>query len=176
MNRKNEIEALARQVLIDHNLLYIPVDPIAVAKALGVKVVSAKFSDNEISGLISKRDDQKIIYLNADDSNVRKRFTIAHELGHCLLHMEDKDISEITDSRINFRPSETLTPKSSWSEERRNEWEANIFAAALLMNEELVRKSTSQDYSDEGLALDFQVSVQAMLIRLNTLGIKIGES
>ena len=172
MTRRKEIEALARKVLADHNLLHIPVDPIEVARALGVKVVSAKFSDNEVSGLITKAQNQQSIYLNAKDTTVRQRFTIAHELGHLLLHMQDVDVAEITDSKINFRPAETLTPELSWTDARRQEWEANMFAAALLMDETLLREAAKNKLPVNELAFNFQVSVQAMEIRLTSLGIE----
>lgn len=172
MKRKKEIEDIAREVLTDHGLLDIPVDPIEVARALGVKVVSASFSDNEISGLVSKSHGKQAIYLNARDAVVRQRFTIAHELGHLLLHMQDEDEIEITDTRINFRAAEKLTPDLRWTDQRRMEWEANIFAAALLMDESLVRRATGeQSFRVADLALDFQVSAQAMEIRLDSLGI-----
>jgi Zn-dependent peptidase ImmA (M78 family) len=162
-------EQKARGVLRDHGLLQVPVDPLRVAKTLGIKVVNAKFSDETISGLISKNKGDATIFVNHADSPLRKRFTIAHELGHLLLHMEGES-AEFVDPKFNFRPTDPYEQFDSWSEDRKKEWEANRFAAALLMDESLIL-SAIKSIPASDLALHFQVSQQAMSIRLNELGL-----
>ena len=83
--KRNEIESRATQILHDHNLLNIPVDPLRVAKALGIKVMNAVFSEQDKSGVIVKRENKFSILLNTNEPPSRKRFTIAHEIGHSLL-------------------------------------------------------------------------------------------
>ena len=109
---------------------------------------------------------QATVYANATDPAVRKRFTIAHELGHLALHLTDGDV-EFIDNADSFRTP--VGPDAEWTPQRRREWEANQFAAALLMPEPLIRELWSQIRDVEGMAKWFQVSRDAMGIRLDTL-------
>ena len=63
-----------------------------------------------------------VIVLNKNFSNDRKRFTIAHELGHLLMHSIDN-------------------PAIPSNRENNLENEANIFASEFLMPEEAIRES-----------------------------------
>ena len=168
MNRA-EIERRATDILKDHNLLQIPVDPLRVAKALNIRVMNAKFSEEDKSGAITKRSGIVSIYLDNDDTPARKRFTIAHEIGHSVLHMEAADDYEIVDTEDNFR-SLTIAV-DGWSKEKRMEWEANTFAAALLMNEKLLREEWEVEKDLSLLAWKFQVSESAMAVRLSSLNL-----
>ena len=166
-----EIEARAQALLRDHGLLSMAVDPVRLASALGVKVFNAKFGEEDVHGLLARRDGQTTIYVNATDAPVRKRFTVAHEIGHLCLHMLDGDV-EFIDNADSFR---TLAPEpgAPWTATRRQEWEANQFAAALLMPADLVRQQVAAIQDLDGLARWFQVSQDAMAIRLHTLGLSI---
>ena len=87
----------------------------------------------------------------------RRRFTIAHEIGHFVLGHE-KVAPE--------RGGETNMAG------RRLEREADLFAAELLMPEHLVRQAALEDGADpHRLADRFEVSVQAMSVRLRRLGL-----
>jgi Zn-dependent peptidase ImmA (M78 family) len=168
--KRSDIEERASQILRDHKLLDVPVDPLNVAKALGIKVMNAVFSEEGKSGAIVKRGGQFSIFVNANDAPARKRFTIAHEIGHQLLHMSPDADSEFIDTQDNFRTVD-ISDETDWTEERRKEWEANAFASALLMNGELV-KTKWQEFKDPSvLAYAFQVSVPAMTVRLTQLGL-----
>lgn len=166
---RREIETKARKILEDHGLLKIPVDPLKVAKALGIKVLDAKFSEPDKSGAVTKRNNVVSIFVNHKDHSTRKRFTIAHELGHLLIHMQNDMASEFVDSADNFR-STNIEP--NWNPERLKEWEANLFAAALLMDELLVREEWQQNNDLGKLAWRFQVSESAMAIRLSSMGLE----
>ena len=166
--RRREIEAKATQVLRDHGMLDMAVDPVRLANASGLRVYNAKFGNENVHGLISMRGGKAKVYVNADDQPVRKRFTIAHELGHFHLHLAGGE-GEFIDDIDNFRIP--VEPDADWTPERRQEWEANVFAAALLMNEHLVRRKWPEIQDIDGMARWFQVSPQAMAIRLNELGL-----
>jgi IrrE N-terminal-like domain len=87
----------------------------------------------------------------------RLRFTIAHEIGHFVLHKE-RALSE------RGGPTSQHTA--------RLEREADQFAAELLMPEHLVRQAALEHGADpRRLADRFDVSVQAMNIRLRRLGL-----
>lgn len=167
--KKRDIEARATQLLRDHCMLDMVVDPVKLANSAGLRVFNAKFGQDKVHGLIALRGGTPMVYVNADDHSVRKRFTIAHELGHFFLHFAGKE-GEFIDDADNFRVP--VEPDAAWTDERRKEWEANVFAAALLMNEGLVRRIWPEIRDIEGMARWFQVSQQAMAIRLDELGLE----
>jgi Zn-dependent peptidase ImmA (M78 family) len=107
--------------------------------------------------------------VNQSDPPYRKRFTIAHELGHHFLHLLSD--GEFVDSKVDlFRDSETdVSPESI--EQRRPEIQANQFAAALLMPADLVKREYSPTPNLEELARKFNVSEAAMGFRLTKLGL-----
>lgn len=96
------------------------------------------------------------IHLPWFTSPLRDRFTIAHELGHYFLHSRQGEIP----IRANRRGSEPT------------EWEANWFAAALLMPAEEFRSAWGKRGGKVGVvALDFLVSRDAAAVRAKTLGL-----
>jgi Zn-dependent peptidase ImmA (M78 family) len=167
--KRKDIERRAEELLRDHGMLDMVVDPVRLANDAGLRVFNAKFGNDNIHGLIALRGGQARIYVNADDRPVRKRFTIAHEIGHFVLHLAGGE-GRFVDDADNFRIP--VEPDAVWTTERRQEWEANVFASALLMNESLVRKMWPQISDPEGMARWFQVSETAMSIRLASLGLE----
>ena len=163
-----ELDTIASDYLKKHGLYRIPVDPVRIANIEGIKVNNAVFSDESLSGLIAKRGPNISILINQSEPPYRKRFTIAHELSHHFLHLQDAEDGEFIDSTIDLFRDPSLTP-SEWDQARLNEVEANRFAAALLMPKELVQRYYSENLSLEELARIFNVSSEAMGIRLNTL-------
>ena len=166
--KRREIEERATRLLRDHGMIDMVIDPVQLANSVGVRVFNAKFGMDNVHGLTAVRGGKASIYVNADDAPVRKRFTIAHELGHFTLHLAGIE-GEFIDDADNFRIQPE--PEAEWTDDRRKEWEANVFAAALLMQEGLVRKKWGEIQSIEGLASWFQVSEAAMSIRLVNLGL-----
>ncbi len=166
--KREEVERRARDVLRSHGLETIPVDPIALANREGIKVNNAKFSDDNLVGMIVKQGDDVTMLVNHRDPPFRKRFTIAHELGHHFLHLHGD--GEYMDGEANlFRTHPTdqieMTP------ERRREIQANMFAAALLMPESAVRAEWKKVGSIGAMARRFNVSEAAMGIRVVQLGL-----
>ena len=107
-----------------------------------------------------------VIGVESNQPETRQRFTIAHELGHFLLHEGDQ-VHVDRQFRLNYRSA-----KSSTAEDV-EEIEANAFAAAILMPERLLRVDAGRlqfDIEDEEavreLAIRYNVSTQAMAIRL----------
>jgi Zn-dependent peptidase ImmA (M78 family) len=119
--------------------------------------------------MIAKRGNDVTLLVNESDPPYRKRFTIAHELGHHFLHlMSDGDF---VDTKIDlFRDTESTGEESS-IEQRRPEIQANQFASALLMPPELVREAFKNTHDLSELARIFNVSEAAMGFRLSRLGL-----
>lgn len=95
----------------------------------------------------------------------RRRFTIAHELGHWCLHATTADPS----ARF-CRADDVGAGAAQLNRVVRLEREANRFGAALLMPEERVRELAARTrLSVPLLARRFGVSAPAMQLRLETL-------
>jgi Zn-dependent peptidase ImmA (M78 family) len=124
--------------------------------------------DGQLSGLLYQSSDGSIIGVNSLHAPVRQRFSIAHEIGHLLLHEPQLQIDD--HAFVVFRD-----PESSKASDP-HEIEANQFAAALLMPESLLAeglRSLGQDPDVEeairSLSRSFEVSQEAMTIRLTSL-------
>lgn len=118
------------------------------------------------------------IVVNKSDAPVRQRFTIAHELGHLLMH---KYSSPHADGRMQVR----FRNEASATGSVREEIEANQFAAELLMPERHVRLVVARlrfDMADPSVdkealrsltssAKRFGVSVQALSFRIANLNL-----
>ena len=162
----DQIENEAKRILQLHHLFSVPVDPVTLANEAGIKVHNAKFAEEGVSGAIAKRGSAISILVNQADAPFRKRFTIAHELGHHFLHL--KGDGDFVDTEVDFfRDAESPTD----SVHRRAEIEANRFAAALLMPRELLQQEFALDRSVSRLARRFNVSEEAMGYRLGKLAL-----
>ncbi len=146
----------ARQILEVHWDKTLPVNPVAVANSMGVKVFFSP--DLGVSGKFVEHNGLPAIYIDQNEPLNRKRFTIFHELGHYVMkHGErPRDKYRVYD-KYNFIPEES---------------EANNFAAEMLMPREAVEfYAREKDYTLSELASIFAVSESAMAIRLERLGI-----
>lgn len=157
----------AADLLKKYNIDSAPVDLNKILSKEGFTLSVVDLSEvekqrgGEISGLLIVDKEGKGIAVNKNDSLERRRFTIAHELGHYYLHNTEvkNNNGNISFYRQERNPSET---------------EANTFAAELLMPEELVRmqhKKLMVPYLSD-LATAFDVSKEAMHIRLKILNLE----
>lgn len=128
------------------------VNAVAIAKKYGVDVKEIEMPSGyqDVAGFYDKQE--KTIYVAKSDKPSRKSFTVAHELGHVILGHKNYDVL--------FRvPRDNVL----YSKE---ESEANIFAANLLMPEFMVRDYMKKYNLDKGdykrLAEIFGVPIQAM--------------
>jgi len=69
----------------------LPIDPVRIAKSLGVKVLDTYLKQNVSGALVKKQGEDPSIVLNAEDSTTRKRFTCAHELGHYIRRAGERE-------------------------------------------------------------------------------------
>lgn len=139
-----------------------PVDAEAVARTCGIPVLEWPF-DDALSGLVVETASGPVIGVNVGHVTNRKRFTVAHELGHVALRHLDSFHVDLGTSTQDGDP-----PGYNWRHERA----ANEFAAALLMPASLVRQVFSKTPSVPALAKTFAVSELAMGFRLENLGLK----
>lgn len=77
-----------------------PVAVDQIAKKLGVLLCPLPAeADDDISGAIVRKDGRVVIAVNPAHHSNRQRFTIAHELGHYLLH--ELQVQEHVDQRFS---------------------------------------------------------------------------
>lgn len=139
-----------------------PISLSAIANALQLKVISTTLPSG-ISGEIRPDPEHVgsyIIRVNRNDSARRQRFTVAHEIGHFLLHRDE----------IGDGITDDVLYRSTLSDRR--EAQANRMAADLLMPQKLVdewmerARTLKVDNVIGFLADKFNVSEAAMKIRL----------
>lgn len=164
MNKPVEV---ARQ-LLERFGEHLPIDVEAIVKALGIAIRTQELEDS-VSGMLVMKGGRTTIGVNENHHSNRQRFTLAHELGHFLLHSNLSSI--FIDASIIFFRDGTSSEGS-----KAQEIEANAFAAELLMPEKQLREIINNqplDAFDEGavrrLATQFGVSSQALTIRLTKL-------
>lgn len=169
MAYKKRIETLAKSLLEKYETKGTPIDVVEVATKHGLEVKPYDLGD--VSGVLHINNDKGIIGYNPKHTKVRQRFTIAHELGHYVMHKNTGDIFiDNSFNQIHYRDEKSSTGEIV------KEQEANAFAAALLMPEDALVKEIKNhnfDLADESafteLADLFNVSIQAMTYRISNL-------
>jgi Zn-dependent peptidase ImmA (M78 family)/DNA-binding XRE family transcriptional regulator len=143
-----------------------PVDVAQLARRCGVRVLGFDFA-GMVDGLVAQLPDGPAIGLDTGQPNEqRRRFTLAHELGHHLLRHSASFHLDFFDAGGSAGDA----PGYNWQHERA----ANEFAANLLMPADLVRRESDRVSAINQLAVAFDVSRQAMAFRLATLGLRPG--
>jgi hypothetical protein len=82
---KEEAERDAARILRASWGTAVPVEPVAIAHELGIRVLEAQLDGNTLGALLKEPQEDPTILLNQQDSRNRRRFTCAHELGHYVL-------------------------------------------------------------------------------------------
>jgi Zn-dependent peptidase ImmA (M78 family) len=161
----------AKELLNDigfHDISNLPLD--IFVSGLGATLILEPLKNSD--GKIIRGNSKTLIKINSQIPYEEKiRFTIAHEVGHFLLH--DKLELEIHDDNSNtlnwFKATENQAKKGI------QEWEANDFASELLMPEEIFRKMTyKKKFSPKlikELSLRFKTSLTSVVYRLLSLNI-----
>jgi len=156
----------------------LPIDLRIVAEELRANVVERTL-DADVSGVLIVKGNERHILVNQEHNPRRKRFTISHEFGHLVLHDMSNDRMIVdTDIRVYQRVGEAGSPAynhAGSTTTSREEKEANLFAAALLMPAQWMSAAAKDLHDDdsfvETLARMFDVSDQACFIRLQQLNI-----
>lgn len=170
-NVEKAICNLANETLKESKISIIPVPVTEIAKYYGFSVFEGEMEKGE-SGLILISDkkldrfnNNKIIMINRNEVEVRKRFTIAHEIGHYLL---------------NDKPQKCYAHRETGKRDF-EEVMADSFASHLLMPEKPLKeyilklRYDSWEYfqSDTliyAISRHFLVSKDAARVRLEKLG------
>jgi predicted transcriptional regulator len=153
----SDIRRQAARLLDSAGISHEPVSLRDVVSALNLELVKRTREPFTSEAALEPLGDGRAIVLNGSGDSGRRRFTIAHEIGHFVLHPE------------RCRPERGGAVNEAGRVEER---EADAFAAELLMPENLVRDAIREQGLDvDRLADRFEVSRKAMQARLRHLGL-----
>ena len=167
---KNHAWAEAQRILkeFDFSRLPIPVD--RIAKRLGATIRFSPMDNEELSGMIFVKNGVPIIGINSLHHPNRQRFTIAHELGHLVMHR--KEIESVVHIDTEFRT--LMRDEESAKGKDIIEIEANNFASELLVPESALGEALGNQRIDvesdsliADLAKKFKVSPLTMQLRIS---------
>lgn len=139
-----------------------PVQTVALADELGLKVWHVPNWPDDLSGKIIKSAEQGgssgyAIYVNKGHHIHRRRFTTAHEIAHFILHRQFIGDGIVDDGLYRSRLSNYM------------EVQANKMAADILMPRHLINQHMSNGVNSVSeLAKIFQVSESAMSFRVGS--------
>lgn len=170
IKRAKKVERLVEQLLEQYTISSPPIDVFSIAKNKDIDIIQGDLGD--VSGLLLREGNQVTIGVNQNHSETRKRFTIAHEIGHFILHGDETlHVDKVFAIKLRNQVSSEAVDLG--------EIEANAFAAELLMPTSMVHQRIQElpevlDYEKDAvinnMAKVFNVSQQAMTIRLINLG------
>ena len=151
-----KVQRAVRGIISEFEIVNPPVNPVEIARAKGIGVTFVEFSGEaiNISGFYDAEDNA--IYVNLKEFPLRQTFTVAHELGHALLHKEWANSDEY---RILLRDAD-------YSGDDPYEKEANAFAAHLLVPRFMLDQYWRNN-SVEALSQLFAVSVPMIKNRIS---------
>jgi hypothetical protein len=153
-----DIRRQASRLLQSAGVSREPVSLRDVVSALNLEVVQAAGEPFSCEAALESIGDGHRIVLRGASPERRRRFTIAHEIGHFVLHPH-----RVAPQRGGSQGN------AAWQLQER---EADQFAAEILMPEDLVREAVlSHGLDVERLADRFDVSRSAMQARLKWLGL-----
>ena len=169
-NRNKAIKA-ARSVLDEFEIVRPPVGIDKIAKKMNTRLMYSPL-DDELSGMVYIKDGIPVIGVNALHHPNRQRFTIAHEVGHLVMHRDLIEKEVHVDKTFLMLRRDTVSTSGTEA----IEIEANSFAAEILMPEIMISnalKNNAYDIDDKllisRLAKQFKVSTQAIQFRLGNL-------
>lgn len=169
--RRRKIKQVVDEILAEAKITEAPVPVWNIAKNKGARIVVDSL-EGDLSGFIYRDGSQAVIGVNTHHAQVRQNFTLAHELGHLLLHDTEELHVDHAFPVVHLRND--VSSQGTDSKEK----EANLFAAELLMPSDFLQKDLanldSLDLYDEktipDLAQKYGVSTQALMYRLQYLG------
>lgn len=152
---------VARKVLKDCRITELPVDLEHILDKQGFEYLEVDTFPKKVDALFIETDGAYYFAINSCHHLHRKRFSVAHELGHILLRHNlsyyGNDIS------IDNPP----TSQTHTSAEGAFEKEANAFAGELLIPLDMLKKEFSLTPEIDILAKKFLVSQDAMGVAIS---------
>lgn len=180
---KLEIEACALDVWLlmerSHHSLQLPIDASLIAEFLDLDLVWDTIPDDE-QGAIAARilPMEKLIEINENIPELKGGFgesTIAHEIGHWILHIDTVQVERsirLRQKGIDVQVKPFFCRKSNLA---RVEWQAQYFAGCLLMPQHILKdlkqgKDLTKWQHLYQMAAELGVTISNLTTRLQDLG------
>lgn len=130
-------------------------DPFAIARALGINL---KYTDRfkRLKGMYFIVCDERYIALNSANAEQMNRIVCAHEIGHDQLHRE-------------FAQEQALQEFMLYDMATRPEYEANVFAANLLLDDDTVLGYITDGYDCQQIASAMETDINLVSLKVNSL-------
>ena len=147
---------MARTVLQRYKIVAPPVDVSMIAEAEGLEVKLVETWPENVSGLLLR--ESRLLGLNARHSHTRRRFSLAHELGHWFLRHD----FPWHDQQISLDEP----PDAANDEQKSIEGEADEFGGEILAPRDMLKMALKGTRDPQVLANQFAISQEAMWVRL----------
>lgn len=134
---------------------YGTTDPFRIARELKIKIIY--FSAARQKGFSQIISRNVFIYINQNLSPAMQRMVCAHELGHALLHKE------------YLKSGKEMLHMELFDMTNITEYEANVFAAELLIDEDKMYELFREGYGIAQVASCLGININLLLIRLYEL-------
>ena len=133
-------------------------DPFRICREKGIEIM---YRDDFIGqkGAFSLMLNVPFIFINNNLSDEMKRIVCAHELGHAMLHRK----------LCRQRKNQTIYEYEIFDIRNSTEYEANIFAANLLIDEREMNEYMSYGYDIVQTARAMNLNVNLLLIKLHEM-------
>ncbi|WP_343956428.1 ImmA/IrrE family metallo-endopeptidase [Yaniella flava] len=148
----------AREFLTQQERYDYPFDMVHLARDAGAEVMISQLGD-DVFGMIEGHADGATIYVDSDQPLNRRRFTLAHELGHMVSYKDEAGTPNYVDARSDAGSGTA------------SEIYANEFAGAVLMPETLMKQFIDDGMNNWDIARELKVSTAAVSYRRQLLGI-----
>lgn len=156
------VRRLAKQLLRDSHVRKPPVDLRHIATHCGLRYEEVDYFPDDVDALIISAEDGPVAVVNKNQSNNRRRFSLAHELGHFVLHRD----GSVLEAAISIDSPPTADP----SEDRTSvaEREANLFAGELLVPVAFLKEHFRPGMTAADVATLFEVSESVAAIAISS--------
>lgn len=177
--RSDIMNSAVRDILNNTGINEVPVDVNRIAMSLGFDIYYGEFTDKSVYGAMWDGKDSaevaegiksnRFILVNQDDTKERQAFTIAHEIGHFVMHCnEGSNFYERYHGGANQN-----------SDDKKIEDEADYFAANLLLPSFLIigyimnNSKFGKNQLIDNICNQFNVERETVNRRFDELGIEI---
>ena len=136
---------------------YGDISPMALAHSKGILVDAQHYGNIQESfrGFAIQLHGKLHITLNLDQDEVMQQVCLAHELGHCILHPYSADARSFTSLSLD----NTST----------TEYEASLFAAEYLINDNDILALCHDGYSVQQIACSLGYPVELIVLKVKLL-------
>lgn len=153
MHTSAEITATVRKL----KSTYGTDSPFALAKALRIELMVRPLGG--VKGFYKMIYRNAFIFLNKDLGRREARLVLAHEIGHHVLHKEF--------AAFGFEEASLFSPAG------RREYEANLFAAELLISDEEICDLSAENYTTAQMARILHMDESFVRLKLDRFTEKI---